>query len=307
MRRFAPSVLAFLGGLAWLLVSTALIPASDDDDVLPIAESMALDGGPCAQATMLAQLDDVHEASGLAPSRRTPEVLWTHNDSGEPLLYAVGTDGRLRGRIRVSGAAVEDWEDVAVGTCPEGSCVFIGDIGDNGEERTSITIYRVPEPAPDAQSTDPAIALRLAYPDGRHDAEGLFVGPDGALFVITKGEGSPVSIYRVPSTASTSVARLERVATLSGKAQKDERITDADATPDGQWIVLRTLESVEFHRPSSLLAGKLDGGVQVQVKKVGEPQGEGVAILTDGRVFLAGEGGGQKRGGTLALLSCKLP
>lgn len=39
--------------------------------------------------------DDVPEASGLAASWRNPEILWTHNDSGEgPLVHALrASDG----------------------------------------------------------------------------------------------------------------------------------------------------------------------------------------------------------------------
>jgi hypothetical protein len=261
---------------------------------------------PCPTGVMVRRLADVHEASGLTASRRARDVLWTHNDSGEPMLYAISTDGTLRGRVRVAGARLDDWEDISAGPCPEGDCLFIADIGDNKEERANITIYRVPEPAPDARTTAPAIAIDAAYPDGSHDAEALFVGPDDALYVITKGEGSPISIYRVPAAAGDGVRRLERVATLGRESRRHQRITDADATPDAEWVALRTLESVEFHRTRSLLDGKLEKAIEVDVKTIGEPQGEGVTILPDGTVYLASEGGDGLRGGTLARLSCKL-
>ena len=56
------------------------------------------------------------EASGLAASRRTDGLIWTHNDSGgEPVLFALGTDGALRGKVRLEGVTNEDWEDLASG------------------------------------------------------------------------------------------------------------------------------------------------------------------------------------------------
>jgi uncharacterized protein YjiK len=305
MRSIGPSLIAFLAGVAWLAISTTLIPASDGH-TLQVAKSTELDR-PCSSATMVARLPEVHEASGLTASRRSSDVLWTHNDSGEPVLYAVGTDGKLRGRVRVSGARVEDWEDIAIGPCATGSCLYIADIGDNREARAHVTIYRVPEPAPDAGVTAPAAAIQAAYPDQPQDAEGLFIGPNGALYIVTKGEGSPIAIYRVIESEPGSVARMQRVTTLSDKARKDQRITDADSTPDGQWVALRTLQSVEFHRTAALLAGKDDQALQVDLKKIGEPQGEGVAMLPEGSVYLAGEAGDGTRAGTLARLSCKLP
>jgi len=45
----------------------------------------------------------VHEASGLAVSRRHPDRLWAHNDSGEPVLFAVDEHGTTKGRVRPTG------------------------------------------------------------------------------------------------------------------------------------------------------------------------------------------------------------
>src|SRR5512134_250324 len=85
----------------------------------------------CRMNGPLMRVANLPEASGVAASRRTPGVLWSHNDSGEPGLVAVATDGTTRGRVYVAGASAGDWEDIEVGPCPQGSCVYIGDIGDN--------------------------------------------------------------------------------------------------------------------------------------------------------------------------------
>jgi hypothetical protein len=98
------------------------------------------------------------------------------------------------------------------------------------------------------------------------------------------------------------------VATLAEtNVRKDERVSDAAASPDGKWIALRTLYAVQFHRAEAMLAGQVDGGIDVEVATLGEPQGEGLAILNDGTLYLAGEAGDGMHGGTLARVSCKLP
>ena len=76
-------------------------------------------------------LADLPEASGLAVSRRTPGILWSHVDSGAPVLFALDIRGSVKGRVRVEGVKTNDWEDVAVGSCGSASCVYIADIGDN--------------------------------------------------------------------------------------------------------------------------------------------------------------------------------
>jgi hypothetical protein len=310
MRTFAPSLIALAAGMTWLLIWSTLIPASDDGSRVETGSAVVAMRGVCSAGSLVARLPEVHEASGLALSRRHTGVLWTHNDSGRPMLYAVGVDGRLRARVAVTGAQVDDWEAVETGSCPHGSCVYIGDIGDNKEARQKITVYRVPEPGLNEAATARAEAFSATYPEGPRDAEAFFVGTDGTLFIVTKGEGSPISVYRLPAGAAPgTTAPLEHVATLAGKGGKNERITDADLTPDGKWVALRTLGRVEFHRIDALLRGGTgtDEPIEVDVSGLREPQGEGIAVGSDGTVFLAGESGDGVHGGTLARLSCKLP
>ena len=87
----------------------------------------------------------------------------------------------------MTGVKVEDWEAVAVGPCPGGSCVYIADIGDNEARRKRITVHRVAEPVSE-NTVAVADSFHATYPDGAHDAETLLVTPDGQLFIVTKGE-----------------------------------------------------------------------------------------------------------------------
>src|SRR5688572_16148109 len=83
----------------------------------------------CTPSGPLVRVPDLPEGSGLAASRRTPGRFWSHNDSGAPVLVALDESGRVLGRLRIDGVTVGDWEAVAVGRCPSGSCIYIGDIG----------------------------------------------------------------------------------------------------------------------------------------------------------------------------------
>src|SRR5262245_36302274 len=62
------------------------------------------------------------EASGAAASRQHRGIVWTHNDSGEPVLFAVDASGKQVGRVRITGAEVVDWESVTAAPCPQKSC-----------------------------------------------------------------------------------------------------------------------------------------------------------------------------------------
>lgn len=253
--------------------------------------------------------DAVHESSGLALSGGG-DALWTHNDSGDPVLHLVGMDGTARGRVRVAGASVTDWEDVGAGPCPGGGrCLYVADIGDNQASRRGITIYRVPEPAAADAQTRPAEALTAEYPDGAQDAEAFFVLPDGAVYVITKGETGPIAVYRLPRTARPGTpARLERVAELrSGDVPRGERITGAAASPDGRWFVLRTLHELQFYRAGELAAGRLGQPLTYDLRPLDEAQGEAVDVGAGGVIYLSSEGGKKENPATLSRLTCTLP
>jgi hypothetical protein len=266
--------------------------------------AVMLDGRLAAQQTPLctvtariSALAGVGEASGVAASRRTPGILWSHNDSGPAGLFAFDDAGNAKGRVEVTGVSVDDWEDLAVGPCPEGSCLYVADIGDNNRVRREITIYRVPEPRTDDKVTAQAQAWTMTYPDRAHDAEALFATSTGQLFLVTKEDARTTALYRVPSPTG-SAGRLQVVAQLPL-----DRVTGASASPDGNWIALRTNTELLFYPAADLIAGKNVQPRRFDLKPLKERQGEGVAFGADGVIYLVGEAG---RNGTLATIRCAL-
>jgi Ni/Co efflux regulator RcnB len=252
-----------------------------------------------------AQLEEraVRESSGVVASRRSPGLYWTHNDSGDrPFVYAFDAEGKRRGVWRVEGAKAEDWEDIAAGPGPERgrSYLYVGDIGDNGEKRGHVTVYRFPEPeatAADAASTtkepratDRADALRLEYPDGAHNAEALAVHPtSGDLYVITKGLQN-AGVYRLAGGgAASGTNRLTRVATLRGEGFYGILVTGADISPDGRRVAICDYATgYELRLPDAGAANFDDIWKQPPtVVPLGQRrQGEAVCYRLDGRALL---------------------
>jgi hypothetical protein len=274
------------------------------------AEQTPSSTAPACQVTgSLVRIPELHEGSGLAASRRTPGRLWTHNDSGDPLLVALDSQGAVAGQVRVSGARVEDWEAVAVGPCPAGSCIYIGDIGDNDATRRAVNIYRVPEPAAASGSVAVADQFRVSYPDGAHDAETLLVTPKGEILIVTKGDTGPVGVYRVPANAKAGgTVTLEQIAKprSSQKSSADERITDGDVSPSGAWVALRTKSAIVLHRTEDLLSGTWQESSRVSLQTLGEPQGEGIAFGDERTLYIVGEGGGKSQPGTFGRVTCTM-
>ena len=258
----------------------------------------------CRPDTKLVQLRDVPEASGLAMSRRVRGRLWTHNDSGEPVLFALDERGTVTGRLRITGTTVEDWEAVASARCGSDTCLYIGDIGDNNAKRDRITVYRVREPDGALTTSGQAEAFHAKYPDGAHDAEALLIASDGRVFIVTKGNTGPLAIYRFPGNLQTgSTMTLERVGAAT-KANADSHVTDGAVSADGELAVLRSRDALTFYRTADLFAGRWQMTSRVDLASLREPQGEGVALGADNTVFVAGESGGKNQGGTFARFSC---
>lgn len=266
----------------------------------------------CDLRTRLTMLGKLPEASGLALSRRSPGIVWSMDDSDDPAVLAFTADGTERGMVRITGATVRDWEDISIGPCPGGSCLYVGDIGDDGVKRTEVTVYRIPEPDPNETATPPAENFVFKYPDAGHDAEAIFIAPDGTLFIVTKGH--PTVLYRAPRDAKPGVAAtLTRVAELPiddllvDRDRRRSRITDAETSPDGKWVALRTNSELLLFPARELMNGRTAPAWHADLRPLDETQGEGVAISDDGDVYLAGEGGGHGLPGTLTHVKCALP
>jgi hypothetical protein len=268
----------------------------------------------CETRAQLKMLGPLREASGLTLSRRTPGVLWSMNDSDGPVVVPISTNGDPIGAVKITGAMVTDWEAIATGPCASGSCLYVGDIGDiHGDgKRLELTIYRVPEPAPGDTASAKADALVLDYPDKGHDAEAMFVTPDATIYIATKGH--PTELFRVPRSAKPgSVEVLEHDATLPLERFLDDqdkrrtRVTDAEISPDGTWVMLRTNVELLLYRTADLIAGHSTPVWHADLRALDETQGEGVAFTDNGDVYLAGEGGGHGLPGTFVHITCELP
>ncbi|MEB3198415.1 MAG: hypothetical protein VKP62_14540 [Candidatus Sericytochromatia bacterium] len=185
------------------------------------------------------------EVSGLAASRRYPGVCWAIQDSGPGqravLLAFREQAGRLvawpdGSRVRsvpVAGAPNRDWEEVAADASGN---LWIADSGNNDEDRTDLSLWRVPEPDPyRARQATASLRVPFRYPDappwGRSfDAEALWFW-QGEAYVITKTAGH--GLYHFPALDGSPVT-LTRLGALTPPARGFEGlVTGAAIASDG--------------------------------------------------------------------------
>ncbi len=240
------------------------------------------------------------EISGLAPSRTLPGVWWVHNDSGDqPRVYALNSRGQLLAKFTVAGARHIDWEDMAAGPGPDGKpALYLADSGNNSLSRGELRLYRVAEPNLSKATpknvltgeTEAAETFPFRYPDGKHDAEAIFLDPQsGRPYLVTKQMTPPCAVYRFPlPLRAGQTVTLEKVTT--GKALKAiaqlALVTGAATAPDGKRVVIRTyftaLELVRTGGKFEALFNAEPQTIQIPLEK----QGEAISYTLDGKALM---------------------
>lgn len=194
--------------------------------------------------------NEIDESSGLAASKCSDDVFWTHNDSGDDaFIFAINSKGKKLATYKVKNAENTDWEDIAEYKDKNGQCfLYIGNIGNNTRARTEFKIYRVKEPSDfskesskkNPQMTENSEAIKFSYPDLRHDAETLLVHPQtGDIYIITKRLTGAAGVYKLKSDYDkTNTNKLEKIADFSVPAVPEGLLTGGDISPDGRRLII---------------------------------------------------------------------
>lgn len=179
----------------------------------------------------------IRESSGLAPGD-SAGLVWTHGDGGTPAtLYQASLAGRLAGVLPLAPLVNHDWEEL---TRDPAGRFYIGDFGNNRNDRRDLAIYRITVGAGRRPQVD-TIAFR--YPDQtafppppaqRHfDCEAMLFYQDSLhLFTKDRGRAHRTRYYVVPARPGRHVAVLRdslRLRTL---------VTGAARSPDGHRVAL---------------------------------------------------------------------
>ncbi|MHC4214229.1 MAG: lamin tail domain-containing protein [Planctomycetota bacterium] len=237
--------------------------------------------------------NSLDEVSGIAASRQNSDVLWVHNDKGgSARVFAMNRLGTHLGIYNLSGAINYDWEDIAIGPGPVNDVdyLYVGDIGDNSDNRAYIRVFRVAEPVVDAQQSPIETTLTgvdtitLVYPDGERNAEALMVDPVTKDIYIISKEDSPSRVYRAPYPQSTTAT-----ITMEYKCELPwNKAAGGDISLDGDMIIVKTGSSQTINiasiwsRPEGTNLWDAFSGTQCAVELLWEQNGEAVCFDSNG-------------------------
>ncbi|MFF1822468.1 hypothetical protein ACFVWG_34520 [Kribbella sp. NPDC058245] len=242
----------------------------------------------------------LYQPSGLGASRINPHVQYVHSEKDRQTMVAVDSGtAQVVGKYTVTIPNVFDWEDIATGPCPTGSCFFAGDIGtarDIPKPNGTSSVVRVPEPKLKSGQTSGTLTgdyFPYTLPGGPKNSEALMVHPGtGDIYVITKSTSGVSDVYKfpnpLPKPGTSSV--LTKVATLTLPLKEGDlpygEVTAASIHPTLNRFLVRTYRKVYEYRgtPGGSFASALTG-TRVEMTDTAEGQGEAIEYAPDGSAY----------------------
>ncbi|MCP4057509.1 MAG: hypothetical protein GY738_09395, partial [Pseudoalteromonas sp.] len=193
------------------------------------------------------------EISGIEFDKK--KRLWAINDGGDdPKLYRLGEDGAIEKEILVTNAKNIDWEDM---TQNKFGHFFLGDFGNNKNDRKWLTIYKIENPIDIKTETTEAEIIKFTYPemDGtpitpnkrNFDLEAI-IEYKRHLYLFTKNRTEPfdgiTNVYKVGDHAANFDAQLIDSFKTCTTLEKLCWITSAALSPDRTKLVLLDSTSI---------------------------------------------------------------
>lgn len=246
--------------MRFLLIAVSLLMAS-------VSQAAVCKKWSAPEKISTLETDYVNEASGLALSKKFPNRFYHNNDSGDGgFFYITDLLGKNTQKIHIPFMTATDVEDIAVGPCSAGQCVFVADIGDNMKARKVTEVWMVPEVENFVVTANGAKKITLQYPDGPHDAESMAVHPiTGDLYILTKEAdyqvarlAYPAKLFKVSAQAMATADVAPLTMELLGQIDLPwinydfglfgQIATSMDISPDGSRMIVLTYETaVEFN------------------------------------------------------------
>jgi hypothetical protein len=186
------------------------------------------------------------ESSGLL--KTGANRFFSHNDSGsDPVLTEFDSSGTVKRRLYINASNV-DWEDI---TTDVSGKVYIGEFGNNNNDRKNLRIYIMANPSTFTKDTTSVGILNFTYQGQtafppaaealNYDMEAMFWWND-SIFLFSKNRTSPYNgytvMYALPAKAGTYVAAKRDSFYTGAGAWLNQSITGAAISQDGKKVVL---------------------------------------------------------------------
>jgi hypothetical protein len=227
----------------------------------------------------------VSESSGLAASRRDPDLFWTHNDSGDkPRIYCFRRNGKHVGTCKLTKAGAIDWEDMCSFEIDDKPKLLIGDLGDNLTRRKSYRLYLLDEPKNPSKDVKDIQVIRLRYSVGSMDCEAIGADVESRkLLFVEKKRWFNCRVFEADLPTTKDVTDI--VAKPIGRINLP-LVTAMDVSSDGRRAIVLTLgQAFEFTRGKGETWTKAFAKKPRTIDMPARKQGETICYGANGRDF----------------------
>mgnify|MGYP000910981269 CR=1 FL=1 len=196
---------------------------------------------------------DFKEVSGIEMLPKS-DIIWAIEDSGnKSKIYGLDKQGKAKHTITLEGAKNNDWEDI---TSDKEGNLYIGDFGNNDNDRKNLAIYKIDKDSLTNSKTQVSYQVSFYYLEQKDfppkksellfDVE-AFVEYNGNFYLFTKNRSAKFQgdfyVYKVPNKPGNHAAK--KLATLNScKVYSKCAITAADISPDGKTIALLSADKI---------------------------------------------------------------
>jgi hypothetical protein len=236
------------------------------------------------------------EVSGITYFPET-NLIYTLEDSGNAnKIYALNSAGKIDKTITITNAENVDWEDI---TKDKKGNIYIGDFGNNDNERRDLCIYKVAKNELNKENAVSEYKISFSYPEQTefppkkkelfYDVEGFFEYQN-YFYLFTKnrskGFDGTAFIYKILNAPGTQKA------TKIGEFKTCDNynhcvLTSATISPDGKKVVLLSHDKVVLLK--GFKGDLFHKGTQTEIKLNHFSQKEAIVFKDNNTLFVADE------------------
>ena len=236
------------------------------------------------------------EVSGIIYSSQD-NLLWMLEDSGNSnVIYGLNAEGEIEKNITIEDTQNIDWEDI---TKDKDGNLYIGDFGNNDNERKDLCIYKMDKKTLNAESAIPAYKISFAYPEQKdfppkktqmfYDVEGFFEFKNDFYLVTknrSKGFDGTAFVYKIPNTPGFHQA------VLMGEFKTCDNynhcvITSVTISPDESKVAVLTHDKIFLFE--NFTATNFLNGIKTELELNHFSQKEAISFIDNDRLFIADE------------------
>jgi hypothetical protein len=249
-------------------------------------------------STLCALPKQLKEASACEISKASP-LIWTiednHNDN---ILFGFNEKGELQKKIRITNVKNNDWEDL---TSDDEGNIYIGDFGNNDNDRQNLAIYKIKAEDLNKDETEAESVVQFYYPeqtefppkkkDRIFDVESFLIF-NGKFYLFTKNRSSKFDgttvLYEVENNSAQKLPAKKLGSFVTCEQFNHCAVTSADISPDKSKVALLSSDKVWIFtnwKGNNFLSGNVE-----KIELNHHTQKEGLCFKDNHTILITDEG-----------------